>query len=195
MDLLSDEMTEEVTSDDVVAAGLEVQHSLVGAKATVIQAYIHRRICENGMTHRDCVTGAARTRRLPHRHPRARQLQRAQVRRLAGETWVTLRKKLRAFRELQDERVDVDSLLRRWLERAGLSTARFMPVLRDAWELEPQPTAYGVVNALTRVATHATQLRPRQRRLLNGVAGLLAFQSLHLCPRCFSLVRQPVADD
>ena len=48
-------------------------------------------------------------------------------------------------------------------------------------------TAYDVMNAFTRVATHATELSPRMRDTLARMGGMLAFGHSRLCPRCWSL--------
>ena len=187
-DLLVDNFAAEAAPGDVLRAGLRVTHSFLGDHATLVESYILRLVCRNGLTHRECAgRGAARTRRLPSSREDARDLQIAQVRRLAGETIGALEKKLGVIGGLRRESVQVEPLLTRWLERARLSTRSWMPVLRTAWEAEgSQATAFGVMNALTRVATHEPQLSRRQRRIFSGLAGLLAFERLHLCPRCFS---------
>lgn len=190
---------EEVAPGDVLQAGLRITHSFIGEHATWIEVFILRLVCSNGLTHRDCVSRrAARTRRLPAHHPNALELQRAQIRRLAEAAWISLDQKLHAIRGLQEERIEVERLLRRWIERARLSVRTLMPLLQQAWETEgAQETTYGAINALTRVATHHPDLQPRQRRVLSGLAGLLAFRHQHLCPRCFSVLRGPSinADD
>lgn len=199
-DLLVERAAEEVAPGDVIRAGLRITHSFIGEHATWVEAYILRLICANGMTHRECAKRlAARTRRLPVGHKDARQMQIAQVRRLASETAAALQTKLQAIRELHAQPVEVDQMLTRWLERARLSTRLWMPVLREAWETEgSEATSYGVMNALTRVATHGLaggerEMTSRQRRILSGLAGLLAFQRLHLCPRCFSQLGGPAS--
>ena len=193
LDLLYRRLDIEVLSGDVLQAGLRISHSLVGDHATLIESFVLRLLCSNGLTHRDCVSRhGARTRRLSVHVPRARELQRDQIRRLSAEAWTTLARKLDSLKHLQDERVEFEGLLSRWLERARLLAARFMPLLRGAWQLEgSQPTVYGAVNALSRVATHAPEITLRQRRVLSGLAGLLAFRRMHLCPRCFAMLSGP----
>lgn len=191
IDILGDAVTEAILPGDVVAAGIRVTDFQFGVGATRIETYLLRRLCENGMTHRDHV-GLTRTRRLPVHHPKARELQLEQVRRLAGGAWSTLRAKLAVLRELQGEQVNVERLLASWIRRGGLSERRLLAALRAAWDVEGgESTVYAAVNALTRVATHSVQLPQRQRQILSGLAGVLAFRRLHLCPRCFSLVRTP----
>lgn len=190
IDLLASNDGEEVGPGDVVRSGLRVTHSLVFDHAIWIESYILRLVCSNGLTHRECVSRrAARTRRLPASHPGAAQLQIEQVRRLARSTWNGLRQKIDAIRNLRNEPADVESAVHRWLERARLSPKNLMPAIREAWKSEGgEATSFGVMNALTRVATHSTTLSSRVRRSLAGLAGLLAFRHQHLCPRCFSVL-------
>jgi hypothetical protein len=91
---------------------------------------------------------------------------------------------------LRGERLDdVAGVLGRWLERARLSSRNLLPVLHEAWRAEgSEATSYGVMNALTRVATHAADLSARMRNALSGLAGILAFRHEHICPRCFSVL-------
>jgi len=190
LDLLSEEISEEVAAGDIVRAGLRITHSLIGDHATQIESYIIRLICENGLTHRECAGArAVRTRRLPAGDPDARRLQIAQVERLAGQAWGTLRRKLQGMRALRDEQIDVRRFLERWLQRARLSGRNLMPLLLQAWEVEgSEPNALSALNAITRVATHQLNLPLRHRRTLSALAGLIAYKSVHLCPRCMSLV-------
>lgn len=194
LDLVAQATTEEVAPGDVVAAGLRITHSVLGRAATRIESFMVRRVCANGLISHDCVK-SERTRRLPINHPNAHELQVEQVRRLAREAWSLLSGKLAAFRDLLNERVDVEQLLRTWVRRAGLSHRRLLPALIVAWEAEGgAPTVYAAVNALSRLATHGLHLSLRQRRILAGMAGLLVGSRSdgHLCPRCFSILRQPV---
>jgi hypothetical protein len=178
----------------VVKAGLRITHSFTGWHATTVQSFLYRLVCENGMTHRECVSSrSAHTRRLPVSHPDALALQTAQVRRLAKQTWQALDAKLESVRTLQDEPVDATGLMIRWIERARLSTRYVLPRLRQAWEEEgSEPTIYGVVNAFTRAGTHGRVLSARVRRTLMALGGTLAFHRMHLCPQCFSMMRAGV---
>ena len=146
------------------------------------------------MHHRECVTRrASRTRRLPHDHPHARDLQRAQVRRLANDVWEALEEKLQALPQLQEEQIEVMHVFRRWLQRSRLSICRLLPRLELAWQEEGGATTmYAAVNAVTRLATHCDDLTERERYILARLGGLLAFRRLHLCPRCYSVLTAPV---
>lgn len=190
LDLLSEDVSEEIVPGDIVQAGLRITHSLIGEHATLIESFISRLICANGLTHRECAgSRAVRTRRLPVGDPDARRLQIAQVERLASQAWGTLRTKLHAMRDLRDEQVDVRKFLERWLLRARLSGRNLMPMMLQAWDAEgSESNTFSALNAMTRVATHQLTLPVRQRRTLSALAGLIAFRNLHICPRCFSLL-------
>jgi hypothetical protein len=195
-DLIAPDAGEEVAPGDVLRYGLRVTHSALGEHATWIETYILRLVCSNGLTHRECVSRrAARTRRLRADHPDASRLQVEQVRKLARSSWSGLAAKVQAIRALREERVDdVGAVFNRWLERARVSTRNLLPVLQEAWREEgSEATSYGVMNALTRVATHAPGLSTRMRGVLSGLAGILAFRHEHICPRCFSVLSGPHA--
>lgn len=195
LNLLIESESEEISVGDVVSAGVQVCHSMIGDHATRIESYVFRLVCQNGLTRRDCVQSKelSRTRRQPVERCDARDVQIGQVRRLTSETCRSLRSKLQAIRRLKDEQVDAIGLMSRFLEQGGMSTRLWLPRLRQAWEMEgSEPTAYGVMNAMTRIATHGLPhlgVSARQRRVLGGLAGILAFRELHICPRCFSAVK------
>lgn len=190
-DLIARGAAREVAPGDVLEAGVRVRHDLIGESATLVEGYVLRLVCRNGMTHRECL-GPRRTpraRRLPATHPRARALQLEQVRRLAADAFGRLPERVGGLGRLREERVDFDRLTEGWLRRARLSPDRLVPVLRRAWEEEgAEPTAYGAMNAFTRVATHEVGLPARTRDVLTRLGGLLAFRHEHLCPRCWSLI-------
>jgi hypothetical protein len=176
---------------DIVQSGLHVSHHRFGTEATVIEAFIFRLVCSNGMTRRECVSrdGIVRTRKLPVDFPNGRDLQLAQVRRLAQQNWNGLQAQLEALKATSDRAAHVEELLTRWLQRARISVRAVMPRLLSAWREEgAEKTYYGAVNALTRVATHDPELSERQRRVLASLGGVLAFSEIHVCPRCFSVL-------
>lgn len=47
---------------------------------------------------------------------------------------------------------------------------------------------FAAVNTITYVATHQQDLSFRQRQTLARLGGLLAFQRVHVCPRCHNAV-------
>jgi hypothetical protein len=184
----------EVVPGDVIQGGVQVSYSPVGAFAARVEGYVLRLVCRNGMTHRECVDphhsrATARTRRLPVGHPDAKRLQVQQISRLTAGALSAIEEKLQGLTVLTVEHVDFDQLTRTWLQRVRLSPDRLVPVLRRAWEAEgAEPSAYSVMNAFTRAATHDPDLSPRVRDVFARLGGLLAFRHRHLCPRCFALV-------
>lgn len=196
VELVSPSKAITVRPGDIVQSGLHIVHYRFGNQATLIEAFIHRLICSNGMTRRECVRdGLMRTRKLPVDFPNNRELQMNQIRRLTQQNWNGLQAQLEALRATSERPARVEELLTRWLQRARISVRAMMPRLRAAWQEEgAEETHYGAVNALTRVATHHRDLKERQRRVLASLAGLLAFAEVHICERCFSVLTRSAAD-
>jgi hypothetical protein len=206
LDLVSPTKVVEVRRGDVVKAGLHIEHARFGEEATQIHSYVYRLECENGMTRRECVSseGIVRTRRLPSSHPRAKELLLDQIRRLTARTWQRLEPQLLELQAASERRVDVPQLLKQWMQRARFSTrtttvdsGRTSRTVIDrilaAWRAEgAEDNYYAAVNALTWVGSHDSELSPRQRRVLSLLGGLLAFSGVHICPKCFSVLADPV---
>jgi hypothetical protein len=187
----------DVRPGDIVQSGLHIVHHRFGAQATLIEAFILRLVCGNGMTRRECVRdGIARTRKLPVNFPYGAELQMNQIRRLTQQTWNGLQAQLEALQATGERAANVPEMLTRWLQRGRISVNVMMPRLMTAWRAEGEEnTHYGAVNALTRVATHDLDLSERQRRVLASLAGILAFSEVHVCPRCFSVLSSGAAGD
>ena len=195
-DIIGPRLTDTVRVGDVIRYGLRVRHSLVGEYATTIESFAFRLVCGNGLEQRQCLRrGAAarsrpRTRRLPGRLGNAGQQQREQIGRLAADAWHRLRGMSDGVRGLQQRQFDL-AHLQRFLRQARMFSARLLKLLETAWAAEgAEPTAFGFLNALTRVATHEPGLSGQQRRRIDLLAGVFAGQDVHLCPKCFSLIAQ-----
>jgi hypothetical protein len=193
LDVVSPAVAEEVRPGDVIRAGVHVRHSQLDGQATQVMASVHRLLCENGLVQRQCLGAhrgsTPRARRLPADRPEAREMQMSQIRRLVADTWGGLQEKLGAIRRLKDKRVEVQTALERFLRQAHLFSHALMGRLLAAWEEEGgEATAFGALNALTRVATHARELPRWQRQRLARLAGVYANQDVHLCPHCFSVL-------
>ena len=112
--------------DDVLQAGIHLEHSLVGEMATVVTAYVLRLLCRNGMTHRECVgiRKTKRTRRLPSDQDNAVELQRMQIKELVEQTCKQLEPKLQAIRNHRDESFhspsEVDKIFEQFLRRGRM---------------------------------------------------------------------------
>lgn len=195
LDLISPRVVEEVRPGDILHGGVRIEHSPTGGRATTVAGFVIRLVCANGLVQRECTgprpRSTARTRRLPADRAGARELQINQIRRLAAEAWRGLEGRLAAIRRLRDEALDdVQKDLERFLRQARVFSRGLMARLRRAWEEEgAEPSAFGLLNALTRVATHATDLDAGQRGRLARLAGVYANHQTHVCPHCFSMVR------
>jgi hypothetical protein len=193
-DVVGRRLTDEVRVGDVIRYGVRVRHSLVGDYATTIESFAFRLVCSNGLVQRQCLGpgGTARsrprTRRLPGRFGNVLQQQREQVSRLAAEAWQRLCGMGHGIRALQQRHFDLANL-QRFLRQARMHSGRLLKLVEAAWQAEgAEPTAFGFLNALTRVATHEAGLSAPQRRRLDLLAGVFAGQDVHLCPNCLSLI-------
>ncbi len=191
VELVSPSIAVDVRVGDVVRGGIHIVHERYGEHATLIESFVYRLVCRNGMTRRECPSqgGIARTRKLSTEHPNGRELQIEQIHKLVRQMMDGLRSQLQELRATSERPSNVPELLLRWLQRARISPRRLMPRLLSAWQAEgAEDTHYGAVNAVTRVATHDMELSARQRRVLAALGGLLAFSEVHICPRCFSVL-------
>jgi hypothetical protein len=190
LDIVSPSISSEVRPGDAVEAGVRVEYGYTGDSATTLSAYVVRLLCDNGMTYRECAEPrrTARTRRLDAGRPDAEQLQLEQIRKLVANIKRRLGEKLEGIRRLPQERADVQQL-EQFLRRGRLHSRSLMDQLRQSWAEEGgEQTAFGLFNALTRLATHGTEVSSRQRTALARLAGIYANRSAHLCPRCFSVL-------
>jgi hypothetical protein len=198
IDLVSPVMTEEVRPGDIIRGGVHVEHSPVSGQATVVMGYVVRLLCSNGLVQRQCLgenhssRSTPRTRRLAADRQDAHELQIAQIRRLVAEAWRELRTKLGGIRHLQDEQVHVETTITQFLRQARMFSHSLLARLLRAWEEDgSDPTAFGLLNALARIATHAGDLSYQQRSRLARLAGIFANRHVHLCPNCFSILKGP----
>jgi hypothetical protein len=190
VDLVSASKEIAVRSGDIVQSGLHITHQPFGNQATLIESFVYRLVCTNGLTRRFCKgEGGERTRRLPVSAQNSRELQMAQIRRLTRRNWDGLHAQLEALRAISERPARVRDLLKQWLRNARITAQPMLDRLVGAWEQEGgENTFYGAINALSRVATHHLDLSERQRHTLAALAGMLAFRERHLCERCFSIL-------
>ena len=198
LDVVSERMTAEVRAGDILQAGIHLEHALVGETATIVTAYVLRLVCKNGLTHRECIGSrkTKRTRRLSSDRENAAELQHAQIKGLVEQTCQRLEGNLQAIRNLRDDRFhavpDVDRTFEQFLRRGRMYSQNLMQLLRRAWAEDlggnRELTHFGVLNALTWLATHCRGVSDRQRTALSGLAGIFANQRVHICPACFSVV-------
>jgi hypothetical protein len=191
-DIVSPIGSSEITPGDVIQAGVEIRYSPTANFATTVSAYALRVVCQNGMIQRECLGArrTPRTRRPSADNPQSSRLQHDQIRRLTMDAWSRIEQRLRGLQELTTQPADFDRVTATWLQRARLSPDRYRAALQRAWDAEGNDrTVYGVMNAFTRAANDA-EIPERVRVAFARLGGLLAFQSRHLCPRCFALVAE-----
>ena len=113
-----------------------------------------------------------------------------QIRKLVVENWKRLEQKLAAINQLQSKRIEgIGAVIERFLRQAHLFSRSLYGRLLGAWEEEgKEQSAFGVLNALTRVATHTHDMPAWQRQRLSRLAGIYANQDVHMCPHCFSVL-------
>ncbi|HUT36072.1 MAG TPA: hypothetical protein VNE39_21470 [Planctomycetota bacterium] len=173
----------ECQAGDAVVAGIEIHHDAHGQPCTRVSAVLHRRVCCNGIL----VRARADGRTVRFRRPRSascgalRKMQR-RVKRMAALAWQGLDAKLGALKQLMCVRVlnpaeAVDGVARRG--GLTLSSRERCQILRaiEQDELGRGDTMYHVLNACSRVGTHATA-RPLawRRRLLYGCGEVILQQ-------------------
>jgi hypothetical protein len=190
-DVVTKRSEREVRPGDAVYGGVTVSHSLIAANPTHVEGFVYRLKCLNGAMHRECLRPreGRRTRRLPVEHRDARHQQREQIRLLTGHVFETLTGRMMNLNRLANQPADLDHFAATWLRRSRLSPDRLLPRLRQALEQEGgEQTAYGVMNAFTRVATHHTDLPANVRTALARMGGLLGFGHSEICSKCWSLI-------
>ena len=182
-------LTAEPQPGDILHGGIAIRHSQAGTAPTVVLSYIRRLVCSNGLTQRVCLHGRpSRTKRCRAENSPERALD-AIKRQIAG-AWDQLQHRLDGFGELLEHRFEVDALpealRRRWSINRQVGEEIAQALQND--ELGRTLTEYDVVNALSRVATHSTRLRPRYRHHLSLAAGMFAQRHIHQCPTCGSWI-------
>ena len=189
IELASDARAITVRQGDVLQSGLSIIYEPFSNRAFEIRIYVFRCVCSNGLIRKECVAEdvISRYRRQPIEAANALDLQRDQIRRLTAHNWTAVQAQLDAMKKTSEQRVDVEKLLTRWLDRAKISVKNMRPKLMEAWRREgDEATVYGAVNAISYVGTHDTGLTRRQRRVLSSLAGMLAFSEKHYCEKCLA---------
>ena len=188
LDCHTDRLTAEPRAGDVLHGGISIRHSQAGSFPTTVLSYISRLACSNGMTQRICLQDrAARTRRCRGNNSPDRMI--ASIKRHVKGALRQLEERLEAeMAELLNHRVDMrglpEALRRRW--SINRTVAQEIACAFDEDELGRTGTELDLVNALSRVATHSSELRPRYRRQLSLAAGMYAQRHIHRCPLCGS---------
>jgi len=144
--------------------GFLLANSEVGSRALAFLSWIWRLVCTNGL-----VAPESRLLRLIHRRRRNGVLQArvAEAMKLLPETWKRTETVLRRAR--QDRENDPGAALQVLVE----SHPQLRPIagtVHDAYEADPEPTRFGIVQALTRAAQG---LSPERRLEVEKIAGTI----------------------
>jgi hypothetical protein len=145
--------------------GFLIANSEVGARSLSILTWIWRLVCTNGM-----VAAASQLFRMIHRRRKEGFIDGriAEAFKLLPEKWERAASTLRRAR--QDTVEDPGAALQVLLE----SNPQLRPMSQavyDAFEAEPEPNRFGIVQALTRAAQRFT---PEQRLMMEEFAGQVA---------------------
>ena len=145
--------------------GFLLANSEVGSRSLTFLAWIWRLVCTNGM-----VAPESRLLRLIHRSRKEGVLQArfAEAVKLLPESWKRTETVLRRAR--QDRESDPGMALQVLVE----SHSELRPIAEtvyDAYEADPEPNRFGIVQALTRAAQGLT---PERRLEVEELAGLVA---------------------
>ena len=194
-----------VEVDDIVEGGIAFSHSFLGTTPTNVELFVFRLICSNGLALRHCIghTAISRSRRLKNRDNNSVADAMSQIERLTQERMSHLDALLESLSQLPASRIessagsDDEESMRRFLMPTLRATHLWsndlwLRVIAPAWRHahggNGELHEFAAVNTITYVATHQQDLSFRQRQTLARLGGLLAFQRVHVCPRCHNAV-------
>ncbi len=194
-----------VEVDDIVEGGIAFSHSFLGTTPTNVELFVFRLICSNGLALRHCIAHASisRSRRLKNRDNNSVADAMSQIERLTHERMSHLDSLLESLGQLPASRIessagsDDEESMRRFLMPTLRATHLWsndlwLRVIAPAWRHahggNGELHEFAAVNTITYVATHQQDLSFRQRQTLARLGGLLAFQRVHVCPRCHNAV-------
>ena len=191
IDLLSQEKTIAVRGGDDLFAGLRLRHAPGGSPSTAVESFIFRKVCRNSLSRMECAQHKVpHIRRLERSRPDAQALQCDQVRNLAEGIWRQLDDKLHTIKGLCEQPFPFADM-KRFLQQGGGYSKPLMARLQLAWAEEgSEHTAYGALNALTRLATHHDELSAWQKGKLQRLAGMFAAHHTSICKHCLSFLHR-----
>ena len=172
---------------DTVYGGIDILHSETADVGTSINSFFLRLVCINGMLVKTCPHGE----KVPNRIRRAtesnRDLTCARIAEMAHKAWHELAVKLKALGELAKQPVDnVPRLLESIGDRFRFPThlvREIVAAVQDD-ELAPSSSLWDLVNALSRIGTHAADLSEARQRYLQELSGELINDRVPQCPTC-----------
>ena len=138
----------------------------MGSRSLAFLAWIWRLVCTNGL-----VAPESRLLRLIHRRRKEGVLQArfAEAVKLLPESWKRTETVLRRAR--QDQESDPGLALQVLVESQPAASSNVAETVYDAFEADPEPNRFGIVQALTRAAQRFT---PERRLDVEEFAGLVA---------------------
>ena len=149
--------------------GFLIANSEVGARSLSILTWIWRLVCTNGM-----VAAASQLFRMVHRRRKDESLdgRLAEAFKLLPEKWSRAEAVLRRAREdaIEDPGAALHVLLETNPQLRPMSQAVY-----DAFEEDPEPNRFGIVQAFTRAAQ---RFAPEQRLMLEEFAGNVAVRAM-----------------
>lgn len=140
---------EEVKVGDIIERGIHISNSEVGVRSVTIAGYVFRLKCKNGLIGRGDGGGVRR-----FRHTGDADRTRDMVKAAVEETYLESQKILTQFKASITKAIEDPYT---YLERIAKDKTNDMTqdqfkAAMDAYLLEPDPTLFGVTNALTRAA-------------------------------------------
>ncbi len=188
--ITSQKTATELRAGDLVSAGLSIRHSIAGSHATQVSTYLHRLVCTNGMLVPVCRDDRRlRVRRLDGCRF-SKQEMFNNLHNICQLAWGQLSDKLQALRALTRERIDPVVILRDIVRRMRLSreVAAALHAALEQDELGYDESQMAVINALSRIGSHRTDLSQALRLLLMQAAGVLSQENVHRCPAGLAII-------
>lgn len=166
LDVVSPTRTGEVRQGDVIESGVSLKWARSPDEGLLVEQLFYRLACLNGLRHRESGVASRILRVSSGRHLYA-------VEDTVREAWVQLPARMGQLQRLPANRVGI---LASVFGAFSSVPSRLAPRVNAAWTEEGgERTEWGRLNALTRVATHATDLSEADRELLNRSAAAIAF--------------------
>lgn len=183
--LLIPGVEKEVRMGDIVKAGIDFgfadRSAYLPATGNILSlgSYMYRLICTNGAVSRECVG------KKFFRGEEGFTLNR--IASLVDNSARQLQGKLDYLQVLADRVVD-DPL--QWIRNISKEYAigdRIQGKIWESYQVEPDPTEYGMINAVTRAANGET-ITPALRNRLQAFGGHLFTEERHRCSQCSSVL-------
>ena len=165
---------------DITRAGLSIRHSDRELLPFSVEPFMYRLVCVNGVVVPEC-TGLRRYRSGDEGDALGK------MREHVSEVYSSLQDQMSAYADKINRPVeDRDSVLNTIFRERYIPQA-IRSLVRDSWEQDPGDTEYHLLNAFSRAA-NSESVSGAWRRQLQRVAGTLAADPLHRCPRCYHAV-------